>query len=769
MGSVHLALDPDLGREVALKMIPDHLSRNELFQERFSRECALLRTLDHPGIPRFFEEGSLEGQRYFTMESVDGSSLEAVLENRSKPEITALAGTVLHCVARILSFAHARGVIHRDISPRNILVTPSGEIKLIDFGIAKLIDDFTLTMTGEHIGTPAFIAPEQFDHAGAKGVDATADLWSLGVVGFRMLTGRLPFDGESHVTVIRQIINPNVEAPAVLDVLPDAPAHLSMVVDRLLQRSRARRFPSAQQLAATIENRDTPIAESYLHTAHYDLDAFVYLPHARRWAVVDEQGILKCDPKTTGQSTHLQYVTLIHPGGVISRRLAEWSGAPSPAAVQGPCVECRFVGANSPYCPSCGWIADGAGTFQTLRTRAGVQRRKDLTRRLTLAVLIGLGAVLVPIMGALVWHGLTLWTLDDPPPEAAVVRGEYKTSTLYRKVDGLKVDVNSAGFDDLVKIKHMSDARALYLLAYRHHRGAFQTTDDLRAIVSWTGQYNDILPSLTVGDTSAPAPPDKAFLARYRRVDINHATREDLMSVPFISENTADGIIEYRAAHGIIRTLEEAALAGSSRYSSQLKRKRLAWLDFISLGSAELDDAYQKDVNLYYGDLLKAALTIPDIRRIDLNHASLDDLNRGLRSSWDALAIQMHRHKFGAYRDVDEYIQKTRIERKIRTRAGRMEKMAEQILASLYVSPGDRLVTVDPEFLKEWANPIDLNSAPEAQIVRMPFLLKAEKEALLAARKSRRLKRVDDIRPIMAQDDHGTRRYEILKDFVAVK
>src|SRR3990167_5468710 len=312
MGAVYLAERPGGGNAVALKILPEHFTKNETFIMRFRRECDLMRRLDHPGIPRLCDEGEAGGRRYLAMEYVPGLSLEQYLadaQGRVSPE---KALEVLGGVARILSYAHRQGVIHRDVSAKNILLGDGGEMKLIDFGIAKLADDITLTVTGQHLGTPSYMAPEQFSVAGTKAVGAQADLWSLGVIGFQLLTGRLPFEGETPMTVIRHIIDPAVWTPPVLDVNPSAPPALAAVVDRLLQKDPLHRYPTADDLvqALALSASEQQPRETYDPKRRYGLDDIVYLTRLQRWAVVDEEGTLK---KST-------YVGLIHHGGQRSRR-----------------------------------------------------------------------------------------------------------------------------------------------------------------------------------------------------------------------------------------------------------------------------------------------------------------------------------------------------------------------------------------------------------------------------------------------------------------
>ena len=252
MGAVYLTEDGK-GRTVALKIVPEHLSRNDEFRNRFLRECKTLDRLSHPGIPRLYEQGQEGGRLYLTMEYVEGRAVEWIVPNQPDRASSKWVWKILAETARILEYAHAQGVIHRDISPKNILVTDTDDVKVIDFGISKVMDEVTLTMTGQYFGTPAYMAPEQFEASGSKGVDARADLWSLGVVGFWMLARRLPFESESQITLIRKIANPNEDTPFIRDVKSGVTPGLAAVIDRLTEKDPVDRFQSAGELIAALE------------------------------------------------------------------------------------------------------------------------------------------------------------------------------------------------------------------------------------------------------------------------------------------------------------------------------------------------------------------------------------------------------------------------------------------------------------------------------------------------------------------------------------
>ncbi len=192
MGVVYKARQTRLDRLVALKILSPRFASDPAFEERFAREARALARLSHPNIVAVHDFGEKSGVYYFLMEFVDGANLREALETGQLTPEQALAIVPKICDA--LQFAHDRGVVHRDIKPENVLLTTEGEVKIADFGLAKLgatkPGELTLTAAGQVMGTPHYMAPEQFENPGS--VDHRADIYSLGVVFYEMLTGELP-------------------------------------------------------------------------------------------------------------------------------------------------------------------------------------------------------------------------------------------------------------------------------------------------------------------------------------------------------------------------------------------------------------------------------------------------------------------------------------------------------------------------------------------------------------------------------------------------
>jgi predicted Ser/Thr protein kinase len=246
MGFVFKARQPHLDRLVALKLLPDQLARDPHFAERFSREARVLARLNHPGIVTIYDFGQTGGFYFLLMEYVDGVNLhQAMRAGRFSP---AAALAVVPKICEALQFAHEHGVLHRDIKPANILLDAKGRVKIADFGIAKLVGeekpDFNLTATGAAIGTPQYMAPEQLEKP--ETVDHRADIYSLGVVFYEMLTGELP---------IGRFAPPSQRTP--LDPRVDE------VVMRTLEKEREKRFQTASEVKTNVEHlTETPAASA---------------------------------------------------------------------------------------------------------------------------------------------------------------------------------------------------------------------------------------------------------------------------------------------------------------------------------------------------------------------------------------------------------------------------------------------------------------------------------------------------------------------------
>jgi serine/threonine protein kinase len=237
MGAVYKARQEGLDRVVALKILPEEFGHDVKFALRFTREARTLAKLSHPNIVSVFEFGNVDDTHYFLMEFVDGSTLRDVVKARQLSPEHALAIVPHLCDA--LQYAHDKGVVHRDIKPENILMAADGSVKIADFGLSRILGNENqqdlLTGTHQIMGTPRYMAPEQFE--GSHGVDHRADIYSLGVVFYEMLTGELP---------IGRFAPPSEKVE--IDV------RLDEVVLRTLEKEPNRRYQRASQIKSDVQS-----------------------------------------------------------------------------------------------------------------------------------------------------------------------------------------------------------------------------------------------------------------------------------------------------------------------------------------------------------------------------------------------------------------------------------------------------------------------------------------------------------------------------------
>ncbi len=247
MGAVFLAHDLTLEREVAIKVLPPDFSSDPQVIKRFQQEAKTAAKLDHMNIIPIYRVESDEGLNYFVMKYISGTSLEDLLDSRQEISFD-YAQRILWEAACALGHAHSRGVVHRDVKPANIMFDHDGKVMLTDFGIGKLLQSATgLTGTGMIIGTPHYMAPEQ---AKGQSVDGRADQYSLGVVGYRLLSGALPFSGDSvHTILYKHIFE---EAPRLSGLRQSVPKYLTDPIQRALSKEPAERFPTMEDFASAL-------------------------------------------------------------------------------------------------------------------------------------------------------------------------------------------------------------------------------------------------------------------------------------------------------------------------------------------------------------------------------------------------------------------------------------------------------------------------------------------------------------------------------------
>lgn len=248
MGVVYKGYEAALNRYVAIKMLSPALAHDEAIKERFLREARSMAALNDPHIIQVYFIGEQDGQPFFAMEFVEGESLSTYLKREGKltPE---QAARVIYQTALGLASAHDKGVVHRDIKPGNLMLNQRGQVKIADFGIALSQHDFSkkLTSTGEFVGTPGYLSPEVCT---GQPVDLRSDIFSLGIVLFEMLTGRMPFTDESPLGLLLEVVR--AEIPDVRELNADVDPELTRILKRMTEKDPAARYASCHELAADL-------------------------------------------------------------------------------------------------------------------------------------------------------------------------------------------------------------------------------------------------------------------------------------------------------------------------------------------------------------------------------------------------------------------------------------------------------------------------------------------------------------------------------------
>lgn len=280
MGIVYKARQAGLNRTVALKMILAGQLASAAEVERFYAEAQAAATLDHPHIVPVFEVGAHEGQHYFTMALVEGESLAGRLVRGPLPVREAAA--IVRDVALAADYAHQHGVVHRDLKPANILIDAAGQVRVSDFGLAKREADASgLTLTGQVLGTPSFMAPEQIVGPAAS-VGPTSDVYSLGATLYAFVTGRPPFRAASTIDTLRQVVDNDPAPPSQLDA--NVPRDLENITLKCLEKSPDRRYATARALADDLQRflAHEPVA-AHRPAQLYRLKKFV---QRNKWGVL---------------------------------------------------------------------------------------------------------------------------------------------------------------------------------------------------------------------------------------------------------------------------------------------------------------------------------------------------------------------------------------------------------------------------------------------------------------------------------------------------
>ncbi len=248
MGLVYKGFDMALGRPAAIKVLPHSFLENEEVIKRFGREARACAQLNHPNIVTVYGVGRAESNFFIAMELVEGQSLYEVMKKRGKLPLREALG-IARSVADALHEAHARGIVHRDIKPQNIMLDKANRVKVMDFGLASVQTEASnLTASGSTLGTPKYMSPEQWKDSK---VDARSDLYSLGVTLFEMLAGIPPYTADTPLGLMRKIVD--LPPPRIREINRDIPERVESIVDRMIAKEPDERFASAEALMAELD------------------------------------------------------------------------------------------------------------------------------------------------------------------------------------------------------------------------------------------------------------------------------------------------------------------------------------------------------------------------------------------------------------------------------------------------------------------------------------------------------------------------------------
>src|SRR6266545_3240067 len=245
MANVYLAEDQELGRRVAIKILNDRHAGDEQFVERFRREAKNAAGLSHPNIVSIYDRGEAEGSYYIAMEYLDGRTVKELLVRNGPPPLP-IAIDYARQILQAIGFAHRNGIVHRDIKPHNVVVGRDGRLKVTDFGIARS-GASQMTEVGSIIGTAQYLSPEQ---ARGAPVDQTSDLYSVGVVLYELLTGEVPFAGETPVEIAMKHLSQAPSRPS--ELRPEVPRDMDAITLRALAKDPEDRYASAEEMDAEL-------------------------------------------------------------------------------------------------------------------------------------------------------------------------------------------------------------------------------------------------------------------------------------------------------------------------------------------------------------------------------------------------------------------------------------------------------------------------------------------------------------------------------------
>jgi len=415
MATVYLAHDIALDRRVAIKVMAPALLSGEGMAERFKREARTAASLSHPNIIPIYAVRDTEHALYFVMKLIEGRPLDSIIHEIGPLPIP-MAQAILHQVGAALGYAHKHGVVHRDVKAANVMVDSGGWAVVTDFGIAKVAEAHGLTVTGATVGTPSYMSPEQCD---AKELTGASDQYSLGIVAYEMLTGRLPFTAVSVMAIMYAHFNE--PPPPITGIRPDVPGGLAAAVMRMLEKDPAKRWPSMEVAVAAIGG--APLAPG--DPVHVQL---VTLASAGRSAQLGRRISTPLSPTPigrggAGKTTNVAALTItprdvtIAVGGAVQLTVTAKRRSGSTQAGHGATwasthPEVVTVSSSGLATAVSAGVATLTATIENTSATASVTVTPAGARRRRAAAVVA-GLVLVGAAGALIW--VKPWARNEAP------------------------------------------------------------------------------------------------------------------------------------------------------------------------------------------------------------------------------------------------------------------------------------------------------------------------------------------------------------------